>query len=178
MREYQQYIGGEWSSADGLFDDLNPFTGKVMAQIAAGTRADAARAVDAAAAAFPAWAALPPAEKQTLFLRAADIVERRAGEIKALLAEETGCAGGFAGFQILTATRLLRQAAEIEGIQGVELVGSWDITDGTVEEVRLVGTFNDDMSEDDRANLLAEASRVLRPGGTLCVHGLVASRSP
>jgi vanillin dehydrogenase len=29
----------------------------------------------------------------------------------ALLAQETGCAGGFAGVQVLTATRLLRQAA-------------------------------------------------------------------
>ncbi len=41
---------------------------------------------DAAAAAFPAWADLPPAEKQVLFLRAADIVEKRAAEITALLA--------------------------------------------------------------------------------------------
>ena len=46
-----------------------------------------------------------------MFLRAADIVERRQEEITALLATETGCAGAFAGFQVLTATRLLRQAA-------------------------------------------------------------------
>jgi vanillin dehydrogenase len=82
-----------------------------MARIPAGTRTDAARAVDAAAAAFPAWAELPPAEKQALFLRAADIVERRCSDIVDLLAAETGCAAGFAGFQVLTATRLLRQAA-------------------------------------------------------------------
>jgi catechol 2,3-dioxygenase-like lactoylglutathione lyase family enzyme len=48
--------------------------------------------------------------------------------------------------------------------------------DGTVEEVRLVGTFNDDLSVAQRAHLLAEARRVLRPGGTLSVHGLVASQ--
>jgi acyl-CoA reductase-like NAD-dependent aldehyde dehydrogenase len=82
-----------------------------MARVAAGTRADAARAAAAAAAAFPAWAELPPADKQALFLRAADIVERRREEITELLATETGCAGGFAYFQILTAARLLRQAA-------------------------------------------------------------------
>ncbi len=111
MREYQQYIGGQWAGSDRLFDDLDPYRGSVMARIPAGTRADAARAVDAAVAALPAWADLPPAERQALFLRAADIVERRAGEITALLAEETGCAAAFAGFQILTATRLLRQAA-------------------------------------------------------------------
>jgi acyl-CoA reductase-like NAD-dependent aldehyde dehydrogenase len=59
----------------------------------------------------PAWADLAPAQKQGLFLRAADIVERREDEITALLAAETGCAGGFAGFQVLTATRLLRPAS-------------------------------------------------------------------
>jgi acyl-CoA reductase-like NAD-dependent aldehyde dehydrogenase len=111
VQEYRQYIGGEWVSAEKLFDDFDPYRGTVVARVPAGTRADAARAVDAAAAAFPAWADLPPAEKQALFLRAADIVERRADEIKKLLATETGCAGGFAGFQVLTATRLLRQAS-------------------------------------------------------------------
>src|SRR3984957_1297242 len=111
LREYQQHIGGEWISADRLFDDFDPYRGTVMARIPAGTRADAARAVDAAAAAFPAWAELPPAEKQTMFLRAADIVERRRDEIIELLAAETGCAGAFAGFQVITAIRLLRQAS-------------------------------------------------------------------
>ncbi len=111
VREYRQYIGGEWVSSGSLFDDLDPYRGTVMARVPAGTRVDAARAVDAAAAAFPDWAELPPAVKQAMFLRAADIVERRREEITALLATETGCAGAFAGFQVLTATRLLRQAA-------------------------------------------------------------------
>ncbi|HEY0716770.1 MAG TPA: aldehyde dehydrogenase family protein [Streptosporangiaceae bacterium] len=111
MQEYRQYFGGEWVPGGKLFDDFDPYRGTVMARVPAGTRADAARAVDAAAAAFPAWADLPPAAKQAMFLRAADIVERRADEIKQLLAAETGCAGGFAGFQVLTATRLLRQAS-------------------------------------------------------------------
>ena len=124
MREYQQYIGGQWAGSDQLFDDLDPYRGTVMARIPAGTRADAARAIDAAAAAFPSWAELPPAEKQTLFLRAADIVERREDEIKELLATETGCAGGFAHFQVLTATRLLRQAANWGYLPAGEVIRS------------------------------------------------------
>jgi acyl-CoA reductase-like NAD-dependent aldehyde dehydrogenase len=111
LREYRQHIGGEWVGADKMFDDFDPYRGTVMARIPAGTRADAARAVDAAAAAFPAWAELPPADKQAMFLRAADIVERRRDEIIELLATETGCAGAFAGFQVITAVRLLRQAS-------------------------------------------------------------------
>jgi acyl-CoA reductase-like NAD-dependent aldehyde dehydrogenase len=124
VREYQQYIDGRWTGSDRLFDDLDPYRGTVVARIPAGTRADAARAIDAAAAAFPAWAGLPPAEKQALFLRAADIVERRTGEITALLAAETGCAGGFAHFQILTATRLLRQAANWGYLPAGEVIRS------------------------------------------------------
>src|SRR5579871_4299661 len=113
VRDYQQYINGQWVGAESgrFYDDLDPFSGSVVARIPAGGRSDAARAVDAAAAAFPAWADLPPAEKQVLFLRAADIVERRKDEITAILAAETGCASGFAGFQIQTSVRLLRQAS-------------------------------------------------------------------
>jgi acyl-CoA reductase-like NAD-dependent aldehyde dehydrogenase len=124
VREYQQYIGGQWTSSGEMFDDLDPYRGSVMARVPAGTRADAARAVDAAAAAFPGWADLPPAGKQALFLRAADIVERRADEITALLATETGCAAAFAGFQVLTATRLLRQAANWGYLPAGEVIRS------------------------------------------------------
>jgi acyl-CoA reductase-like NAD-dependent aldehyde dehydrogenase len=124
VREYQQYVGGQWTTPDRLFDDLDPYRGTVMARVAAGTRADAARAVDAAAAAFPGWAELPPAQKQVLFLRAADIVERREKQITALLAAETGCAGGFAGFQVLTATRLLRQASNWGYLPAGEVIRS------------------------------------------------------
>jgi vanillin dehydrogenase len=124
VREYKQYIGGEWVTGDELFDVYNPYDGTVVARVPAGTRADAARAVDAAAAAFPAWADLPPAEKQDLFLRAADIVERRRSEIVALLATETGCAGAFAGFQVLTAIRLLRQASNWGYLPAGEVIRS------------------------------------------------------
>jgi vanillin dehydrogenase len=124
VREYQQYIGGQWTTPDRLFDDLDPYRGTLMARVAAGTRADAARAVDAAAAAFPGWAELPPAQKQALSLRAADIVERREKQITALLAAETGCAGGFAGFQVLTATRLLRQASNWGYLPAGEVIRS------------------------------------------------------
>jgi acyl-CoA reductase-like NAD-dependent aldehyde dehydrogenase len=124
VREYQQYIGGEWTGSSRLFDDLDPYRGTVVARVPAGTRTDAARAVDAAAAAFPAWADLPPADKQALFLRAADIVDRRKDEIVALLAAETGCASGFAGFQVLTATRLLRQAANWGYLPAGEVIRS------------------------------------------------------
>ena len=65
-KTHKMYIGGEWVEAAGgaYFDDLNPFTGDVYARIPAGKREDGLRAIEAAQAAFPSWAATPPGAAQ------------------------------------------------------------------------------------------------------------------
>src|SRR5512136_1229636 len=100
-REYKMYINGEWVGAlDGeKYNDDNPYTGEVFARVSAGKRADARRAIEAADAAFPAWSHTLPAERQALFLRAADILEKKRNEIVTILGEETGCTFGFAMVQ-------------------------------------------------------------------------------
>src|SRR5581483_5460502 len=72
---------------------------------------DATRAIDAAAAAFPAWAETPPAVRQAIFLKAADLLEQRRDEVVSLLARETGCTFGFGMFQMHFVPGLFRQAA-------------------------------------------------------------------
>jgi catechol 2,3-dioxygenase-like lactoylglutathione lyase family enzyme len=47
---------------------------------------------------------------------------------------------------------------------------------GSVDEVRLRGTFNLPLADEVKRRLLAEAARVLRPAGKLFVHVLVADR--
>ena len=106
------FINGVWSPSGGrTFADTNPFNGETVAQIAAGGRAEAEAAVAAAAAAFPAWAAMPPGERQRLFLKAADITERRLDDIARLMAQENGSSKVFAAFQIRLSASMLRQAA-------------------------------------------------------------------
>ncbi len=113
VREAKQYIGGAWVAAEGgaTFEDLDPYTGEVVANVAAGGSADAVQAIAAASAAFPAWSATPPAERQRIFLAAADILESRREEVVALLARETGCGFGFGMFQMGFVPGLFRQAA-------------------------------------------------------------------
>jgi hypothetical protein len=48
------------------------------------------------------------------------------------------------------------------------------LADGAADRVLLRGTFNEPLSEDERKHIFAEADRVLRAGGVLSVHGLVA----
>src|SRR5207247_1290884 len=81
IRDCRLYIGGKWQDAAGgeTFEDRDPFSGAVVARVAAGGHDDARQAVEAAAAAFPNWAASAPAERQRVFLRAADLVEARRG---------------------------------------------------------------------------------------------------
>jgi acyl-CoA reductase-like NAD-dependent aldehyde dehydrogenase len=112
-KEYKMYINGEWVGAlDGaMYDDHNPYTGEVFARVPAGKRADAARAIAAAAAAFPVWSQSLPAERRALFLKAADILEQKRDEIVAMLAEETGGTFGWAMFQTMFTPGLLREAA-------------------------------------------------------------------
>ena len=109
------HIGGQWTEAeDGkTFEDSDPFTGDVVANVPAGTRADAKRAIEAAAAAFPAWSQTPPAERQRIFLKAADLLEARQEDVASWLTRETGSTFGFAMFQLHFVPGLFRQAAAL-----------------------------------------------------------------
>ena len=113
--EYKQFIGGEWTASESgaTFEDRDPFTGDTVAQAPAGTRADAVRAIDAASKAFPEWSQSVPAQRQSIFLKAADLLEARRDEIVGLLATETGASFGFGMFQMSFVPGLLRQAAAL-----------------------------------------------------------------
>jgi acyl-CoA reductase-like NAD-dependent aldehyde dehydrogenase len=109
------FIGGQWGDAEGgrTFEDRDPFNGDLVAEVAAGTRADTHRAIAAAAAAAPGWAQTPPAARQALFLKAADVLESRHDEVVSLLARETGATFGFAMFQMHFVPGLFRQCAAL-----------------------------------------------------------------
>ena len=59
---------------------------------------------------------------------------------------------------------------------GSPVPGRADFADGSVSEVRLRGSFNVPLSTNEIRHLLSEAKRVLRPGGRLFLHTLVAER--
>jgi acyl-CoA reductase-like NAD-dependent aldehyde dehydrogenase len=115
IREAQLFVGGEWTDAAGgrTFEDRDPYSGDVVARVPAAGREDAHRAVEAAAQAFPEWSQTPPAERQRIFLRAADLLEARGDEVIEGLARETGACFGFGMFQLHFVPGLFRQAAAL-----------------------------------------------------------------
>lgn len=86
------YIGGKF--VDGLagstIEVVNPADGSVITEIAEARAEDVDRAVDAAAEAFPAWAATPAADRGRLLLKLADRIEERADELAELESLDTG----------------------------------------------------------------------------------------
>src|SRR5213083_1288926 len=85
-------IGGERvAAADGrAFESIDPATGEPIAEVPFAGPEDVDRAVQAARAAFDAWAALPAAERARLINVLADLVEANAGELAELESLDNG----------------------------------------------------------------------------------------
>lgn len=86
------FIGGAWvkpRSAD-VIELINPATRAVFERVPDGTPADAEAAIEAAAAALPAWAATPVAERVELMKKALAIFKTHRDEIIRLEALELG----------------------------------------------------------------------------------------
>ena len=110
---YKMYIDGSWVDAlsGQTFDDMNPYTGEVYASLPSSRREDAKRAIEAAQKAFPAWANTPPSARRKIFLKAADIMERRQDELVRAMMEEVGGTIGISMFQMFFVPGLYRMAA-------------------------------------------------------------------
>src|SRR5258708_17159218 len=91
------------------FERHNPLDGTVATRAAAGTVTDANAAVEAARAAWPAWAALGPTARRALLLKAGDALAARRGEFASTMAQETGSAGAWAAFNVQLAAGRLRE---------------------------------------------------------------------
>jgi 5-carboxymethyl-2-hydroxymuconic-semialdehyde dehydrogenase len=88
----QNHINGEpVASADGTtFEIISPVDLKPLALVAHGKSTDVDRAVKAAKAAFPAWAAISGDKRKALLHKIADAIEARAEEIAFVECMDTG----------------------------------------------------------------------------------------
>ncbi|MEF9907272.1 aldehyde dehydrogenase family protein [Streptomyces sp. P9-A2] len=91
--DWPMYIDGEWvDSVEGAWTEVvcPSRAGTVLARVPNGSAADVDRAVAAARAAQPAWAALHFTARQRALLQIADALEGEAESLAALTAQDTG----------------------------------------------------------------------------------------
>ena len=93
------YINGEWVApveSGRTFPVVNPATEEVMYEIALGSAADVDRAVAAARAAWPAFAATTREERLALLERVMQVYRKRMKDIGRAISDEMGAAQPFA----------------------------------------------------------------------------------
>ena len=101
------------AASGDTFERRDPFTGEVATRAPAAGVADANAAVESAAKAFPEWSALGPNARRTLLLKAAEVMQAKAPDFIKLVIEETGATGPWAGFNVMLASQMLREAASM-----------------------------------------------------------------
>ncbi|WP_371158086.1 aldehyde dehydrogenase family protein [Jannaschia sp. 2305UL9-9] len=116
-----QFIGGDWVPAGprDVIEVDNPANEAIIATIPDGTPEDAAAAIEAAAAAQPAWAALPAIERAGWVRRLAAAIEADADALARIITAEQGKpldqAHGEVGATLTFLTHAAESARRIEG---------------------------------------------------------------
>jgi succinate-semialdehyde dehydrogenase/glutarate-semialdehyde dehydrogenase len=88
----QLFIGGSWrdASGGGTFAVENPADGSTLVEVADGTVEDGKAAIDAAVAAQPEWAKVPPRDRGEILRTAFETVTARADELATIMTLEMG----------------------------------------------------------------------------------------
>lgn len=91
LRDIDHFIGGESYASDGRSSDVfDPNQGAVQARVKLGTAAELDRAIDAAKAAQPAWAATNPQRRSRVMFKFKELIERDMDELAHILSSEHG----------------------------------------------------------------------------------------
>lgn len=115
MSTIPMLIAGEACQArsSATFERRNPLDGSVATTAPAASPEDAIAAVEAAAAAFPAWSQTGPGERRALLMKAARALEAKGEAFAKAMAAETGASGLWAGFNVHLAAGMLLEAASL-----------------------------------------------------------------
>ena len=108
-------INGEWRAAEGCKTVAvnDPATGEVIHEIADASVADGVAAMDAAAEAFPSWAATPDRERAEILRRAFDLLQERKEDVALLMTLEMGKPLAEARGEVVYGGEFLRWFSEV-----------------------------------------------------------------
>ena len=98
-------------SGDRWFERRSPLASGTTTRAAAAQKEDGIRAVETAAAAFPAWSRLAPTARRDILNHAADAMEARAEEFVDVVTSETGASAAWGRFNGRLGAHMMREAA-------------------------------------------------------------------
>ena len=126
MSDLSMLINGLAVSAEkgATFERRNPLDGSVATRAPAASTADAVAACDAAAEAFKTWRETGPSARRALLLKAADALEAKTLKFIEAVPAETGATGMWAGFNVMLAASMIREAAALTTQIGGEVIPS------------------------------------------------------
>ncbi|KAF5972255.1 aldehyde dehydrogenase [Fusarium bulbicola] len=104
-------INGSDHTSERAVDVVSPASGEVVHRYHSADVKDANAAVEAAAEAFKSWRKTRPSERRDLFLKAAEIMEKRRDELRKYSMSETGSDATWADFDISTGISHLKEVA-------------------------------------------------------------------
>jgi malonate-semialdehyde dehydrogenase (acetylating)/methylmalonate-semialdehyde dehydrogenase len=86
------YIDGRWveSNAHEWSEIINPATGESLGKVPLSDAGEVTRAIDAAAAAFPAWRRTPPEDRIQPLFKLKNLLEEHVDDISRLITQENG----------------------------------------------------------------------------------------
>ena len=86
------YINGEWvdSNAREWADVVNPATSESLGKVPISDAAEVTKAIDAAAAAFPAWRRTPPEDRIQPLFKLKQLLEEHLDDISRIITQENG----------------------------------------------------------------------------------------
>jgi malonate-semialdehyde dehydrogenase (acetylating)/methylmalonate-semialdehyde dehydrogenase len=86
------YINGEWveSSAREWADVVNPATAETLGKVPISDAAEVTKAIDAAAAAYPAWRRTPPEDRIQPLFKLKTLLEEHIDDISRIITQENG----------------------------------------------------------------------------------------
>ncbi|HZN48154.1 MAG TPA: aldehyde dehydrogenase [Ramlibacter sp.] len=115
MSDMSMLINGLKVTAEkgAFFERRNPLDGTVATRAPAASPADALMAAEAAAEAFRTWSETGPGERRGLLLKAAERLEAKLPQFVEAVAAETGATGMWAGFNVMLAAGMIREAAAL-----------------------------------------------------------------
>jgi succinate-semialdehyde dehydrogenase / glutarate-semialdehyde dehydrogenase len=122
------YIGGEWRPADGgrTFAVTNPADGTVVGAAADAHASDAQAAVDAAAAAFPAWSELAGRERGAYLQKVWNLMRSKRDDLARIMSLEMGKPFGEAKGEVAYAMEFVAwYAEEAKRVYGETIPGTF-----------------------------------------------------